>query len=241
MAITKTNTTLTLSTVALGSILLLPTGPTPNEAGLPRQQRHQLGPVLAAWKFPSRAERSPYRPRKEGARPGDMFVSSDMPVHNASTGERIGSMDGWEIILSAHHDGSVAGATVLRLADGNVTIDGIVRHTDEPNIFAVTGGTGTYVGVSGTLTVVRENTRRKVDDHAPRNHPLTTARNGGARPTRTHPVELLKHPKSSTRFTATTDQGCTFQSEEWLGAPHVAGHAVPDCRGSRCSSAAPNT
>ena len=71
-------------------------------------------------------------------------------------------MDGWEIILSGRHDGSVAGATVLRLADGNVIIDGMVRHTDDPNIFAVTGGTGSYVGVGGTMTVLRENRRRKV-------------------------------------------------------------------------------
>jgi hypothetical protein len=163
MAISKTNTTLTLSAVALGSILLFTHGADADDL-------HPLPAAAAPTVVKSLQLEVPFQGGafafidlgKKGLTPGDMFVSSDLPVSNASTGRKLGSMDGWEIILSAHHHGTVAGSTMLRLPDGNVTIDGTVRHTDDPNTFAVTGGTGTYSGVSGTLAVVRENTQRKV-------------------------------------------------------------------------------
>jgi hypothetical protein len=163
MAISKTNVTLTLSAVALGSILTLAHGADADPAEGPQ------APTSAAVVESMRLE-VPFQGGadafidlgKKGLGAGDLFVGSDLPVSNPSTGKKVGSMDGWEIILSAHHNGSVAGGTALRLADGNVIIDGMVRHTDDPNVFAVTGGTGSYVGVGGTMTVVRENTRRKV-------------------------------------------------------------------------------
>jgi hypothetical protein len=163
MANSKTNTILTLSAVALGSILLFTNIADADSVEGP----HEVAPAAV---IESLLLEVPFQGGafafvdlgKNGLSPGDMFVSSDMPVSNASTGKKLGSMDGWEIILSAHHNGTVAGTTLLRLPDGNVTIDGTVRHTDDPNTFAVTGGTGTYAGVSGTMEVVRENTRRKV-------------------------------------------------------------------------------
>ncbi len=163
MSISKTSTTLTLSAVALGSILVLTNGADAEQAARP--QAPTPAATVDSWRLevPFQGGASAFLDLgKKGLGAGDIFVGSDLPVTNRSTGTRMGSMDGWEIILSGRHDGSVAGATVLRLADGNVMIDGMVRHTDDPNIFAVTGGTGSYVGVGGTMTVLRENRRRKV-------------------------------------------------------------------------------
>jgi hypothetical protein len=163
MAISKTNTMLTIGALALGSILGLAHGADADEAdGAPAPTSAAVVESLRL-EVPFQGGAAAFLDLgKKGLGPGDLFVSSDLPVTDAATGKRVGSMDGWEIILSAHHDGSVAGETVLRLADGNVLVDGMVRHTDDPNVFAVTGGTGSYVGVGGTMTVVRENTRRKV-------------------------------------------------------------------------------
>jgi hypothetical protein len=164
MTINKTVGTLTLSAVVLGSLVAISSGADAEQAGVAPTPLATAVVETLRLQVPFQGGTGAYVDLgKKGLGAGDIFVGSDLPVRNLATGKRIGSMDGWEIILSAHHDGTVAGATVLHLADGNVIIDGMVRHTDEPNIFAVTGGTGTYVGVSGTMTVVRENRRRKVN------------------------------------------------------------------------------
>jgi len=100
---------------------------------------------------------------RQGLGPGDMFVGSNLPIRDPVTGKRIGSTDGWEIILSGRHNGTVAGQSVLRFANGSVIVDGLVHHTDKPNVFAVTGGTGSYSGVGGTMTLLREDSKRKVE------------------------------------------------------------------------------
>ena len=163
MSISKTSTTLTLSAVALGSILVLTNGADAEQAAGSQAPARAAVVDSLRLEVPFQGGASAFLDLgKKGLGAGDIFVGSDLPVTNRSTGKKVGSMDGWEIILSGRHDGSVAGATVLRLADGNVIIDGMVRHTDDPNTFAVTGGTGSYVGVGGTMTVLRENRRRKV-------------------------------------------------------------------------------
>ena len=163
MVITKTNASLTLSALALGSILTLAQGADAEQSEGARASTPAAPVESLRLEVPFQGGAFAFVDLgKKGLGPGDMFVTSDLPVIDPSTRKRMGSMDRWELILSARHNGSVAGETALRLADGNVIIDGLVRHTDEPNVFAVTGGTGSYAGVGGTLTVVRENTRRKV-------------------------------------------------------------------------------
>jgi hypothetical protein len=93
---------------------------------------------------------------------GDMFLVTDLPVLDGRTGRRLGQSDGVELILSARHAGTVTDQTTLRLPGGHVEIDGIIRHTDAPLRMTVTGGTGRYAGVSGQLTLLREDTDRKV-------------------------------------------------------------------------------
>ena len=50
----------------------------------------------------------------------------------------------------------------MRLTGGHVDIDGIIRHTDDPLQMTVTGGTGSYLGVTGQLTMIKEDAHRKV-------------------------------------------------------------------------------
>ncbi|MCW2774328.1 MAG: hypothetical protein JWN91_2654 [Nocardioides sp.] len=100
---------------------------------------------------------------RKGLGPGDLFLGTDLPVFDEVTGERIGTSDGVELILSARHDGTVTDQTTFRFAGGHVDVDGIIRHTDTPLRMTVTGGTGRYLGVSGQLTLVKEDAHRKVE------------------------------------------------------------------------------
>ena len=98
----------------------------------------------------------------KGLGPGDVFLLTGQPIFDNHTGKRIGSGDAVELIVSARHDGTVTNQSTLRLTGGHVDIDGIIRHTDDPLQMTVTGGTGNYLGVTGQLTMIKEDAHRKV-------------------------------------------------------------------------------
>lgn len=99
---------------------------------------------------------------RKGLGPGDLFLGTGLPILDDATGKRVGEGDFTELIVSGRHDGTVTNQSTLRLAGGHIDLDGIIRHTDDPSQTSVVGGTGRYVGVSGQLTMVREDSRRKV-------------------------------------------------------------------------------
>jgi hypothetical protein len=99
---------------------------------------------------------------KKGIGPGDLFLGTGLPVLDNATGQRIGTSDAVELIVSARHDGTVTSQSTLRLPGGHIDLDGVVRHTDDPFRVTVTGGTGRYSGVGGQLTLLREDVQRKV-------------------------------------------------------------------------------
>jgi hypothetical protein len=98
---------------------------------------------------------------KKGDSPGDLYLSTGSPILDNATGQRIGSSDTVELIVSMRHNGTVTSEGTLRLPGGHVELDGVVRHSDDPFRISVTGGTGRYLGVRGQLTL-RENNQRKV-------------------------------------------------------------------------------
>jgi hypothetical protein len=98
----------------------------------------------------------------KGVGAGDLILSTGMPILDNASGERVGSGDAVELIVSKRHDGTVVDQSTLRLPGGHVDIDGVVRHTDSPFHVSVTGGTGRYLGTGGQLTLIREDSERKV-------------------------------------------------------------------------------
>jgi hypothetical protein len=94
--------------------------------------------------------------------PGDMFLTSEVPMLSEGTAERIGVEDITETVVSVRHDGTVEMNTTLRLRDGLVMLSGVVRHTDTPFRLPVVGGTGAYANVTGQMTELREDDDRKV-------------------------------------------------------------------------------
>jgi hypothetical protein len=100
---------------------------------------------------------------KKGIGPGDLFLGVGMPILDDRTGEQIGTNDAVELIVSARHDGTVTTQSTLRLPGGNIDLDGVVRHTDQPLRNTVTGGTGRYLGVGGQLTLLKSDEHRKAD------------------------------------------------------------------------------
>ena len=97
---------------------------------------------------------------KKGISAGDLFLTTGTPVY--AQGKRIGTMDGVETIVTAAHDGTVSQQGTLRLAGGNIMLEGIGRHTDTPFRLAVVGGTRDYAFARGQLTVLREDNSRGV-------------------------------------------------------------------------------
>jgi hypothetical protein len=95
--------------------------------------------------------------------PGDMFLTTGVPVMSHGSGRRIGVLDGTETIVAAAHDGVVDQTITLRLRHGLVMLGGVVRHDDTPFRLAVVGGTGRYAEVRGDMTLVREDPDRKVN------------------------------------------------------------------------------
>ena len=57
---------------------------------------------------------------KKGIGPGDVFLGVGMPILNNRTGERIGTSDAVELIVSARHDGTVTSQSTLRLPGGHI-------------------------------------------------------------------------------------------------------------------------
>lgn len=97
----------------------------------------------------------------KGVGAGDLILSTGMPILDNTTGQRIGTGDAVELIVSKRHHGTVVDQSTLRLPDGHVDLDGVVRHTDSPFRVSVTGGTGRYLGTGGQLTLIREDSARK--------------------------------------------------------------------------------
>lgn len=98
---------------------------------------------------------------KKGEGPGDLFLTSGVPVRDEGTGRRVGEIDGFEVILSMAHNGTVFQTGSVQLRDGSITAAGILRHSDAVQAVPVTGGTGAYANVRGLVTG-REDPRRKV-------------------------------------------------------------------------------
>jgi hypothetical protein len=60
------------------------------------------------------------------------------------------------------HHGTVFQSAALRLRDGSFQATGIIRHTDAGQVESLTGGTGAYANVRGTVAT-HEDARRKVN------------------------------------------------------------------------------
>lgn len=98
----------------------------------------------------------------KGLGAGDLILSTGQPILDNASGQRVGTSDAVELIVSKRHDGTVFSRSTLRLPRGHVDIDGIVRHTDSPFRVSITGGTGIYLGTGGQLTLIKEDPARKV-------------------------------------------------------------------------------
>ena len=94
-----------------------------------------------------------------GEGPGDVFLVADLPV--LIDGQRIGSLEGTETIVSGAHDGTVSQQVTLRLPGGSVMLEGVGRHDDSPFRLAVVGGTGTFNRARGEMVVVGEDEPNK--------------------------------------------------------------------------------
>jgi hypothetical protein len=94
--------------------------------------------------------------------PGDMFLTTGVPMLSEGTTKRIGMDDGTETVVSASHDGTVEMNMTLRLHDGLVMLSGVVRHTDKPFRLPVVGGTGAYSNATGQMSQLRLDDHRKV-------------------------------------------------------------------------------
>jgi hypothetical protein len=90
---------------------------------------------------------------------GDVFLIADLPV--LVRGQRVGSLEGTETILSDAHDGTVSQQVTVRLPDGNVMLEGVGRHDDSPFRLAVVGGTGAFNRARGEMVVVGEDEPNK--------------------------------------------------------------------------------
>ena len=98
---------------------------------------------------------------KKGESPGDLYLTSGVPVRDERTGRRVGELDAWEMILSMAHNGTVFQSGAVHLRDGSLQAAGIIRHTDGDQAGSLTG-TGAYANVRGQVTN-REDPRRKVN------------------------------------------------------------------------------
>jgi hypothetical protein len=97
---------------------------------------------------------------KKGESPGDLYLTSGVPVRDERTGRRVGELGGWEMIVSMAHNGTVFQSGAIHLRDGSLQGAGIVRHTRAAQAESLTAGTGAYANVRGRVTT-REDPRRK--------------------------------------------------------------------------------
>jgi hypothetical protein len=161
---TRIRTTATLlAGIATGTAIVLAGTPTvatePVDAAAPSPETETM--VLA---FPWEGGHQRFIDTgKKGIGPGDLFLGVGMPILDNGTGEQIGTSDAVELILAARHDGTVTSQSTLRLPGGHIDLDGVVRHTDQPFRITVTGGSRSYLGVGGQLTLLRSDEDRKVE------------------------------------------------------------------------------
>jgi hypothetical protein len=98
---------------------------------------------------------------KKGISPGDMFLSTDLPIYDAQTGRRIGSSDGMETMVSLRHNGTAMLYGSARLADGRIELAALLRHSDREQTGVVVGGTGAYAGARGSATIVEDRKHKR--------------------------------------------------------------------------------
>ena len=67
---------------------------------------------------------------KKGESPGDLYLTSGVPVRDERTGLRVGELDAWEMILSKAHNGTVIQSGAVHLRDGSLQGAGIIRHSN---------------------------------------------------------------------------------------------------------------
>ena len=143
-----------------------PTSAASSSEGTPQNGKTTTTPIrtqtmVLAFPFQGGHQRVIDRgPKGLGA--GDLILSTGQPILDNASGHRVGTSDSVELIVSKRHDGTVVNRGTLRLPGGHVDIDGVVRHTDSPFRVSVTGGTGTYLGTGGQLTLIKEDPARKV-------------------------------------------------------------------------------
>lgn len=97
---------------------------------------------------------------RKGISPGDVFLSTDVPLFDLQSGKRVGTSDGMETFVSLRHQGTVWLHVTGRLRDGRIEAAGLLRHSDRRQSLPVTGGTGAYAGARGEMTVT-ENRKHK--------------------------------------------------------------------------------
>jgi Dirigent-like protein len=97
---------------------------------------------------------------RRGFSPGDEFFTTGAKLVDPASGRRVGATDGMEVVVGRAGQGTVALTGTLRLADGRIHMQGLIRHSDRRQQLPVVGGTGAYEGASGTVTV-REDVRAK--------------------------------------------------------------------------------
>ena len=86
---------------------------------------------------------------RKGISPGDVFLSTDVPLFDLQSGKRVGTSDGMETFVSLRHQGTVWLHVTGRLRDGRIEAAGLLRHSDRRQSLPVTGGTGAYAGARG--------------------------------------------------------------------------------------------
>lgn len=98
---------------------------------------------------------------KKGVSPGDMFLSTDVPVFDLQSGTRVGTSDGMETFVSIRHRGTVWLHGTTRLRDGRIEGGGLLRHSDRSQSLPITGGTGAYAGARGEVTVTEDRKHKR--------------------------------------------------------------------------------
>ena len=87
---------------------------------------------------------------------GDSFITARAKLSDPSTRTKVGSVD---ILGTIASRSSNFVAITARLRGGTVQVNGVMRHDRRPTVLAVTGGTGDFENIRGTLTL-NERTQR---------------------------------------------------------------------------------
>src|SRR3954463_12924967 len=160
---TRIQTTATLLTGIVASTAFVLAG-TPTEATSPSAASSAPETETMVLAFPWQGGHQKFIDTgKKGIGPGDLLLGVGMPILDNATGKQIGTSDAVELIVSGRHDGTVTSQSTMRLPGGHIELDGIVRHTDKPFRTSVIGGTGSYLGVRGQITLLRSDKDRKAE------------------------------------------------------------------------------